>query len=71
MFTRPAPIDLATARSYSFSLDLDLDDEEAMLRDRRSNGGDNQARSMAQGRPVASSSKEAQPFLIDSDDEDQ
>lgn len=29
VFTRPAPIDLSSARAYSFSLDLDLDEERA------------------------------------------
>lgn len=83
VFTQPAPIDLSNARNYSFSLDLDLDDEEAILQERRANGGDLEAnRSIAK----ASSSNEnrnknkdngpgregeGRPFLIDSDDEEE
>lgn len=66
VFTRPAPIDLSSARAYSFSLDLDLDDEEALSTERRAMGGDIEAIGQAKGR-----GREAQPFLLDSDGEDE
>ena len=77
MFSRPAPIDLSTARAYS--LDLDLDDEEALSTERRALGGDAEARRKHQfASPSASSSshgpREGKPFLLsnrgDSDDSD-
>lgn len=75
VFTQPAPIDLSSARSYSFSLDLDLDDEEAILQERRANGGDLEAQTMVKGggggaTREGNARREAQPFLIDSDDEE-
>ncbi|GAA6058836.1 hypothetical protein JCM10212_002780 [Sporobolomyces blumeae] len=47
VFSRPAPIDLSSARAYS--LDLDLDDEEALSTERRALGGDSEALARAAG----------------------
>ncbi|KAI5479791.1 hypothetical protein MNV49_002603 [Pseudohyphozyma bogoriensis] len=64
VFTRPAPIDLSSARNYAFSLDLDLEDDEALANERRAMGGDLEAQ---RGRGGA---REEAPFLLDSDGED-
>ncbi|GAA5892246.1 uncharacterized protein JCM6883_007296 [Sporobolomyces salmoneus] len=47
VFSRPAPIDLSSARAYS--LDLDLDDEEALAVERRALGGDVEAEGRRKG----------------------
>lgn len=64
VFTRPAPIDLSSARQYAFSLDLDLDDEEALATERRALGGDVEAMGRGGRR------QEERPFMLDSDEED-
>jgi hypothetical protein len=66
VFTRPAPIDLSSARQYAFSLDLDLDDEEALSTERRALGGDVEA----MGRGGKGRRREERPFMLDSDEED-
>ncbi|GAA5827297.1 hypothetical protein JCM5353_005963 [Sporobolomyces roseus] len=75
VFSRPAPIDLSSARTYS--LDLDLDDEEALSTERRAMGGDEEAiRKHAvigngPGAGAGGSSREQRPFLLNNDsDED-
>lgn len=67
VFTRPAPIDLSSARNYSFSLDLDLDDEEALSYERRSQGGDLGAKAGTS----AARREETRPFTLESDEEDE
>ncbi|KAM0746331.1 hypothetical protein T439DRAFT_136712 [Meredithblackwellia eburnea MCA 4105] len=67
VFTRPAPIDLSSARAYSFSLDLDLDDEEALSTERRAMGGDVEA--IGQHNKTRRGPEDGRPFL-DSDGED-
>ncbi|SGZ27574.1 BQ5605_C026g10129 [Microbotryum silenes-dioicae] len=77
-FTRPAPIDLSSARNYSFSLDLDLDDEEALSTERRALGGDLEAARVSrtigaglQGRKgAAAGGGEDRPFTLDDSDEE-
>lgn len=86
VFTRPAPIDLSSARAYSFSLDLDLDDEEALSTERRAMGGDADAIGRTKARVgatglglglgtkkggVGPGRREEQPFLLDSDEEEE
>jgi len=74
VFSRPAPIDLSSARTYS--LDLDLDDEEALSTERRAMGGDEEAirkhAVIGNGPGTAGgSSREQRPFLLNNDsDED-
>jgi hypothetical protein len=65
VFTRPAPIDLSSARGYSFSLDLDLDDEEAISNERRAMGGDVEALGSSKR------AREERPFLLDGSDDDE
>ncbi|SCV70547.1 BQ2448_3309 [Microbotryum intermedium] len=83
VFTRPAPIDLSSARNYSFSLDLDLDDEEALSTERRALGGDLEAarvsRTVGKGQAhkvgglggAGVGGGEERPFTLEDSDEDE
>ena len=72
VFSRPAPIDLSSARTYS--LDLDLDDEEALSTERRAMGGDEEAirkHAVIGNGGNGGVSREQRPFLLNNDsDED-
>ncbi|GAA5927383.1 uncharacterized protein JCM15063_005882 [Sporobolomyces koalae] len=67
VFSRPAPIDLSSARAYS--LDLDLDDEEALSTERRALGGDSEAiRKQTHPNQIGTTGgtggREVRPFLL-------